>query len=152
MHLVQSHLHENPTYGRQRTVPSAVLFLVSPFPPFPPLSPRTHGSKVRSGTYTKHVRIFPKFHALRRVSFARGTCLLFLFTLLWRITYFPSPPQFSSRAWLVTRCLWDTNDAWNFWNVKIRWIGSGALFEILGWFRRTVSEEEARSCSRVVHC
>lgn len=64
MHLVQSHLHENPTYGRQRTVPSAVLFLVSPFPPFPPLSPRTHGSKVRSGTYTKHVRIFPKFHAL----------------------------------------------------------------------------------------
>lgn len=150
MHLVQSHLHENPTYGRQRTVPSAVLFLVSPFPPFPPLSPRTHGSKVRSGTYTKHVRIFPKFHALGFVR--KGHVPSFSFHASVANYVFPLPSSIFVSAWLVTRCLWDTNDAWNFWNVKIRWIGSGALFEIVGWFRRTVSEEEARSCSRVVHC
>lgn len=54
-------------------VPSAVLFLILP---------STFESEIRD------VRIFPKFHALHRVSSLRrrGTCLLllFFFTLLWQ--------------------------------------------------------------------
>lgn len=72
----KSHLHENPTYGRQTPVPSAVLFLSSPLPSPPPLHFRLESTfrDVR-----RSVRIFPKFHALRpRVS--SDTCLLFFFS------------------------------------------------------------------------
>lgn len=98
-------------------VPSAVLFLILPFPPL---------SKVRSGTYA----FFQ--NSTRCIEFRlrrRGTCLLLLFfhaslaTCKLRTTYFPLNFRYA-RGWLRDTWCEDTKSVWNFWNVKIRWTRS----------------------------
>lgn len=91
-------------------VPSAVLFLILP---------STFESEIRD------VRIFPKFHALHRISskterHVPSSSFFSRFFGNVQITYFPLNFRYA-RGWLRDTWCEDTKSVWNFWNVKIRW-------------------------------
>lgn len=145
MHLVHSHLHGNPTYGRQRTDPCPICRSF----PHPPLhfrkwdQGRTHFSKiprVASGFVSKTERHVPSSS--------------FFFTLLWQRANYV---QRISLLIFVTRVVgYAIRDAKTRRACGIsetwRFDGRGGVralvaFEILGWFRSFGCKPARATCS-----
>ena len=139
MHLVHSHLHGNPTYGRQRTDPCPICRSF----PHPPLhfrkwdQGRTHFSKiprVASGFVSKTERHVPSSS--------------FFFTLLWQRANYV---QRISLLIFVTRVVgYAIRDAKTrrACGISETWRFDGRVaFEILGWFRSFGCKPARATCS-----